>query len=521
MSSPFENSFQPSPQPAFTLFCGLLCVFALASGIAALSDWAWGGARWATPVLYAMFSMLTLVCWSAVSSWILGRKQVFLLTTALVALHFVTFGLPRLWWEAPPLQLGESLLAGQVLYHFGSATIGFFLACITVLSSRREVLLVSVLPTVLLVAGAWWVLRHTIDAGQVVTSIGMGIGLIAAGLGCFELVQNAHVRRLFGNRKDDRLLSELQNAKRVHEAMFPDPIADENLRFGYAYRPMRQIGGDFIHINRADSGAFYLTVVDVTGHGITSALTVNRLHAELKQYFATADVSCPSEALGHLNDYVRLTMAEHSLFATGMCVRLDPTDSRLTVANAGHPLCYVRDREGLREVDAAGPMLGVFEREAFDCTPVSFNFSAGDQLVMVTDGAIESRSPADEPIGTERLRNIIERSCRQTAPSEQVGGAPGLLQRRMSGRLLDRADVRKPVGLIQQVLRQGMNAHPCALADEIMLSIDDFVQQDSQDDILIATIELLQPQRNQREPMRAAAVKDQQTKAEVPQEVQV
>ena len=66
-----------------------------------------------------------------------------------------------------------------------------------------------------------------------------------------------------------------------------------------------------------------------------------------------------------------------------------------------------------------------------------------------------------------------------------------------------------------------MNAHPCALADEIMLSIDDFVQQDSQDDILIATIELLQPQRNQREPMREAAVKDQQTKAEVPQEVQV
>ena len=120
-----------------------------------------------------------------------------------------------------------------------------------------------------------------------------------------------------------------------------------------------------------------------------------------------------------------------------------------------------------------------------------------------------------------RLRNIIERSCRQTAPSEQVGGAPGLLQRRMSGRLLDRADVRKPVGLIQQVLRQGMNAHPCALADEIMLSIDDFVQQESQDDILIATIELLQPQRNQREPMREAAVKDQQTKAEVPQEVQV
>ena len=136
-------------------------------------------------------------------------------------------------------------------------------------------------------------------------------------------------------------------------------------------------------------------------------------------------------------------------------------------------------------------MLGVFPSEDFDAEPVVFGVDSGDQLVMVTDGAIESRSPDDEPIGNERLRRIIERSCLQTAPPDKGPGTEGLLQKRMAGRLLDRADVRKPVGLIQQVLRQSMNAHPCALADEIMLSIDDFVQQESQDDILIATIELL------------------------------
>ena len=301
---------------------------------------------------------------------------------------------------------------------------------------------------------------------------------------------------MFFHRAPHQLVAELQNAKRVHESMFPEPVSADGFRFGYAYRPMRQIGGDFIHLypdepGRNSDGTFYLTLIDVTGHGISSALTVNRLHAELQQYFASASKPCPSEALGYLNEYVRLTMAEHGLFATAMCVKVESGAGILTVANAGHPYCYYRGASGLREVEAEGPMLGVFPAEAFDATPVMFSIDAGDQLVMVTDGAIESRSPDDEAIGTERLRSIIERSCLQTSAPDKAPGTEGLLQRRMTGRLLDRADVRKPVGLIQQVLRQSMNAHPCALADEIMLSIDDFVQQESQDDILIATIEIL------------------------------
>lgn len=496
MSSPLSSQRGQNPYDVFAIFGGMLFVFTLAYAIVAAADAYWSDASSWIALAYVGQCLLILSCIAWAVRKQAGQQAALLLVQTLIAAHFVVFGLVRLLWVSTPEGLEQGVLVSRVLFYFASASAGYGLACVVCFKGCSEVLFASILPGALLLAGAWWVLRDAIDANQVVTSFGMSIALAVCGLALNAISRSDAVRRYFSNRSMNYMATELEQAKRVHESMFPEPVATDAFQFGYAYRPMRQIGGDFIHIHPADpttseDQSFYLTLIDVTGHGITSALTVNRLHAELQQYFATADRPCPSEALGYLNDYVRLTMAEHGLFATGMCVKVDTKDGTLTVANAGHPYCYYRGASGLAEIEAEGPMLGVFPQEAFDATPVIFAIEPGDQLVMVTDGALESRSPADEQIGTERLHRIIERSCRQSAttPDEQAGKS--LLQKKMSGRLLDRADVRKPVGLVQQVLRQRMNAHPCALADEIMLSIDDFVQQDSQDDILIATIELL------------------------------
>ncbi|MFK7790354.1 MAG: PP2C family protein-serine/threonine phosphatase [Phycisphaeraceae bacterium] len=502
MSSQSDHSRDNYPHEAFACFAGMLFMYSFAYLLVAIGGSLWSGASaWVIPA-YAAECVAILICvvWATVIR--ASRKTVFIHALFLIILHFVVFSLSRVFFTAKPTSLNDAVLVGRVLFYLTAASVGYWLACLVFFRGRIEVLVGAIVPGCLALAFSWWLLRDTSDANQVVTSVGMSLAFVLFGLLLAELSQSVMVRRLFSNRPANTSYNELQNAKLVHESMFPKPLAAESFCFGYAYRPMRQIGGDFIHIfpEQPDSranGTFYLTLIDVTGHGISSALTVNRLNVQLQQYFANATQPCPSEALAHLNDYVRMTMAEHGLFATGMCVKVDTANGMVTVANAGHPLCYYRSASGLSEIEAEGPMLGVFPSEAFDSTPVSFAFEPGDQLVMVTDGAIESRSPSDEAIGTERLHRIIERSCIQTASPDQGAGASGLLQQRMSGRLLDRADVRKPVGLIQQVLRQGMNAHPCALADEIMLSIDDFVQQESQDDILIATLELLkagQPQ---------------------------
>lgn len=523
MSDPSHKIHQPYTFEAFVRYAGLLLLFTFTVVLAEATRVAWYGTSAWPLLVYACVCVLTFGCLAWVSGKRPGPKPIIVLTHGLIGLYFASFGLTRLLWVQAPVGLESFWLVEPVLFYAVFAPGAFWLACAVLIGSHRQVAIASIVPAVLLMAGASWLLRSEPDASRVVTSVGMGFALLFSGLLVFEVSHLDLIRWRFDTRTVNQLATELENAKRVHESMFPEPIANEAYRFGYAYRPMRQIGGDFVHLHSDESrersgGAIYLTLIDVTGHGITSALTVNRLHAELRQYFASTPEPAPEGALGYLNEYVRLTMAEHGLFATGMCVKVDPAAGSVTVVNAGHPFCYFRTSDGLREVRADGAMLGVFPRGAFEMTPMTFGYAPGDKLVMVTDGAIESRSPADEQIGTERLHRIIDRSCRQTVSAANSSEGDSLLQRRMSGRLLDRADLRKPAGLIQQVLRQGLNAHPCALADEIMLSIDDFVQQDSQDDILIATIELLQHKPSTK--FNAQANQPVSTE-QIPEEVQV
>ncbi|MFT3684018.1 MAG: SpoIIE family protein phosphatase [Phycisphaerales bacterium] len=96
--------------------------------------------------------------------------------------------------------------------------------------------------------------------------------------------------------------AELQEARRLHESLFPALAVlqghpDTPVRVGFRYEPARQIGGDFLDVYReppataadptADKGGgVTVVVIDVSGHGVTAALAVNRLHGELRRFFA-------------------------------------------------------------------------------------------------------------------------------------------------------------------------------------------------------------------------------------------
>lgn len=505
MSSHFNKQRVFHPHEAFATFGGLLLVFSLARLIGGTFErYGTTTSAWIAVVLAGQFA-LVLFLMAHASAKRAGRKRVFVLSSILVGFHFLVYGLVQVIRPIDPAVLEGVSLMGTMLFHFTSASVAYWLACVMIFERRWELMVAAIAPAGMMAFGAWRVLGELPTGSRIAWAIGSGLALIGTGGLLFWLSHLPAVRAVFANRPTHYLMKELMNAKRVHESLFPDPYAGDDFRFGYAYRPMRQIGGDFIHAHRSEvpdvpSGdgrpeAFFLTMVDVTGHGISSALTVNRLNAELQQYFASRADPCPSEVLGHLNDYVLVTMAEHGLFATAVCVRVDMAAGTLSIANAGHPPCFFRSETELRLIEAEGPMLGVFPRELFEAEPVSFAFQPGERLIVLTDGAIEARSVAGEMLGSKRLQNLVDGACKRCVPPVRDPKTEDLLQRKMPGRLLDRSDVHKPVGLIQQVMRQRMNAHPCTLADEIMLSIDDFVQQECQDDILIATVELLQAKR--------------------------
>jgi hypothetical protein len=190
------------------------------------------------------------------------------------------------------------------------------------------------------------------------------------------------------------LRQELAYARQIHESLFPQPIADGPVRLSYRYEPMRQIGGDYLHCVRTPDGRLSVVVLDVTGHGIPAALTVNRLYGEIDLRFADEPDISPGELLARLNRYVHLTLAKHSIYVTALCMRVDPNAGTVEYASGGHPPAFLRGSDGtVRELMPTTFVLGACRDKDFDPAQTSVEFLPGDSLVAYTDGAIEARGP--------------------------------------------------------------------------------------------------------------------------------
>lgn len=245
-----------------------------------------------------------------------------------------------------------------------------------------------------------------------------------------------HSRRLerssyaFLQRRYGSLRQELSYARMVHESLFPAPIDHGPVRFSYAYEPMRQIGGDFLHAHAEPCAmggpdCLSLVILDVTGHGIPAALTVNRLHGEIELLFAGDPSIAPGAVLTRLNRYVHLTLARHSMFATALCLRVRPDAGTIEYASAGHPPAFLLAADGtLDELRSTSVLLGAIPEGLFDPGQLTMTLGPGDALLAYTDGITESRDEAGRMLRVDGLRQFL-----RSALNTPQGQRPDILLR--------------------------------------------------------------------------------------------
>ena len=227
-----------------------------------------------------------------------------------------------------------------------------------------------------------------------------------------------------------RLHGELVSARQVHETCLPPPrVIAGPVRVAYAYEPMREIGGDLLFVHPRGDGTgggpesmpvagltprpASVVLIDVCGHGIAAALAVNRLAGELERLFDELADPTPAAVLRGLNRYVGRSLARHSMYATAVCLRVDPVLGLVEYASGGHPPVLLR-RGGdaavskqIDRLDSTAPMLGVFDDAEYDPDQRQAPLAAGDVLVAYTDGTTEACNPAGHDLGIPGLERMV------------------------------------------------------------------------------------------------------------------
>lgn len=296
-----------------------------------------------------------------------------------------------------------------------------FLACLFIPWTPREAIR-PLIPLLVIFAIVTLVVEGNSLLSQTMTILFSplvgGPGLLICWLRHSRFRNRFHYRMLRGRYGE--LQRELVDAREVHEELFPEQITAGPIRMYYRYEPMRQIGGDYLYALRTPGSEpgdshdrLNVVLLDVTGHGVKAALTVNRLYGELERLFAEDPDIPPGKVLCALNRYVSLTLAKHSVFATALCLRFRVDEDVLESANAGHPPAFLLDAAGhLERLPSTAPLLGVFGGREFEPAEESRRFAPGDALIAYTDGVIDTIDQSGQRLQIEGIQRIL------------AGGAP-------------------------------------------------------------------------------------------------
>jgi len=216
-----------------------------------------------------------------------------------------------------------------------------------------------------------------------------------------------------------QLQRELEQARAIHEMLFPEEITEGGVQLRYAYEPMQQIGGDYLYVHHDRAGRINVVVLDVTGHGITAALTVNRIYGELDRLFGEREDRTPGEILHAMNRYFCVSLARMGIFATGVSLRVDGSEERLEWANAGHPPPFVLGaKAGCMALNSNAMMLGVLDNPDYECSTEVCPFSHGDRVVVYTDGVMEAHNKNQQMFGVEGCQQVLLEKAAQSANSK-------------------------------------------------------------------------------------------------------
>lgn len=226
----------------------------------------------------------------------------------------------------------------------------------------------------------------------------------------------------------------LQQLRAVHDSLNQDLIAAkklqqslvrekhkifENAELSFTLLSAGHVGGDLVGYFPISDRQVGFFAIDVSGHGVSSALVTARLAGYLTSaspeqnialYYDDAGNICarsPAQVVSDLNRIV-LEEMETDHYFTVILALADMQTGLTTLCQAGHPHPLVRRRAGAIEQNGTGGLpVGLFEDVEFEEFQVQLE--AGDQLLLTSDGITECPNVDDVLLGEKGFERLMRK----------------------------------------------------------------------------------------------------------------
>jgi sigma-B regulation protein RsbU (phosphoserine phosphatase) len=196
---------------------------------------------------------------------------------------------------------------------------------------------------------------------------------------------------------EEKLRHEFDDAAKYVRLMLPPPL-DGRETIDWHFQPSTHLGGDGLGYRRINEDQIAFYVLDVTGHGLGSALMAVTALDVLRANIKGLDFARPGEVIPRLNRLLQMKDHAGKFFSVWYGVYTHSTRS-VTYANAGHPPPLRLTRaDGARplliKTEPGDSVLGVFPE--IEAQEITIPFPGGSELLLFTDGIYETRQQGKE-----------------------------------------------------------------------------------------------------------------------------
>ena len=216
----------------------------------------------------------------------------------------------------------------------------------------------------------------------------------------------------------DSIDKDLLEAKKLQQSLVRErSVVLDQGHVSLLLRPSGHVGGDLVGFFRAGEDHLGLYAIDVSGHGISSALMTARLAGYLSSTAPEQNVALeplgdgsyrtrpPLAVMQTINNLVLNEMDTEHYF-TMLLADVDLSTGKVALAQAGHPHPVVQRRSG--QIETVGPggfPVGLVHDAQFSQFDVQLH--RGDRLLLCSDGVTECPNVAAELLDEAGLETIM------------------------------------------------------------------------------------------------------------------
>ena len=211
---------------------------------------------------------------------------------------------------------------------------------------------------------------------------------------------------------------DLVQAKKIQQSLVPDRVAQYGRsRVSLLLKPSGHVGGDLVGMFSPGPARVGFYNIDVSGHGITSAMMTARLGGYLSSTYFDQNVGVekrfnrfyalrqPEEVCRQLNNRLMADAGVEEYFTMAYGI-IDLRTGLVRMTQAGHPHPLLIRRDGRCEfVGQGGVPIGLFADAEFE--QFSLQLSPGDRLLLYSDGFTECPVKSGGMLEEEGLLRLV------------------------------------------------------------------------------------------------------------------